>query len=56
MDYDSGICTVTNTITGANKEIRISERGFKLPGDSVLIINDELVNKWREELCSQQVS
>lgn len=50
MDYHTSTCTVTNTVTGSIKEIRITEQGFKLPGDQVLTINDELVNKWREEL------
>jgi hypothetical protein len=51
MDYGTSTCTVTNIARGTTKDIRIVEGGFKLPGDNVLIISDEQVNKWRGELC-----
>lgn len=51
MDYSTNTCTITNTVSGKIKEVRIMERGFKLPGDNVLDVNDDLANKWREELC-----
>lgn len=56
MDYQVGICTVTNIITGATREIRIAENGFKLPSDHVLTITDDLINQWRGKLLCEKSS
>jgi hypothetical protein len=53
MDYTTSTYTVFNAITGRRREIRICENGFKFPGDHILAINDELINKWRAELCGR---
>jgi signal peptidase I len=50
MDYQAGIYTVINTVTGSNKEYRITDQRFKLPGDNMVIVTDDLINKIREEL------
>ncbi|CVK18428.1 hypothetical protein SPSPH_045000 [Sporomusa sphaeroides DSM 2875] len=50
MDYAAGIYTVVNTVTGTSREYRITDRVFKLPGDHVITITDELINNIREEL------
>lgn len=50
MDYTAGIYTVVNTVTGTSRDYRITDRVFRLPGDNVIILTDELINKIREEL------
>lgn len=55
MDYNTKTCSVLNTVTDKTKVIKITDGdGFRLPGDNAIIINDELINKWRGELtCSK---
>jgi signal peptidase I len=50
MDYATGVYTVINTVTGASRGYRITNRTFKLPGDNMVIVTDDLINKIREEL------
>lgn len=54
FDYEACICTVTNTVTGAIKEYRIVDHLFKLPGDNLIIVTDDWINKIREELLCMQ--
>lgn len=50
FDYETCTCTVTNTATGNIREFRIVEKSFRLPGDNVILLTDESVNRMREEL------
>lgn len=50
FSYDAGIYTITNTVTGAVKEYRITNNKFKLPSDNIIVLNDEWINKIKGEL------
>lgn len=50
MNYETNTCTVTNTVTGANRDIRITDKSFRLPKEQVLLISEESIKKWKEEL------
>ncbi len=50
MDYSTKTCSVHNTVIDKTKVIKITDSGFRLPGDNIILVNDELISKWREEL------
>lgn len=50
FDYLANRCTVTNTVMGSSKEFFINDGKFKLPGDNVIRITDDFINKVRSEL------
>lgn len=50
FDYTANRCTVVNMVTGASKDVYINDGNFKLPGDNVIPISDEFINKMRSEL------
>lgn len=50
FNYDTSICTVINTVTGAIREHYITDKVFKLPGDSTIMVNDDFINNAREVL------
>jgi len=50
MDYQTGTCTVKNTYAKTEKEYIITNKKFKMPGDNIIPLTDEWINKIREEL------
>lgn len=54
FDYLTNTAILTNTATGAVKELHLVEKEFRLPGDSIIVLSDESINRMRSEvLCGK---